>query len=205
MVVDMTDTNELVEKLKRYEKFNADKMEQFTEQQNTIFKQKGKEFFLLYEIFRNLHLEVDSIGVEIINNTKEFRKSLKYFAIATLFYGLLSWFFELSDKTSSIVAVVFFLFFVDFYLSQQLIKVTNEMRIISKNEFIKHYSFLLNNSVSSSTYGDCQNEYNKLKEKKSKNFNYEFSKDDKITLKIFNASVSSSIIEDITGEYFDDI
>jgi len=204
MVIDMEDKNELIDKLKSYQKFNTEKSEKFTENQKTTFAQKRKEFFSIYEILRNLYLEVDSIDLEIKNNYKEFRKTFKYIAITAIIYGLISWFFELSDKTSSIVAVILFLFFADVYFNQRIIEVANGMRIVAKNESIRHYSFLLNNSVSSSTHGDYQREYDKLKEKKQNNLYYEYSDNEKIIIKIFDASVSASIIEDITGEYFDE-
>ena len=200
----MEDKNELIDKLKSYQKFNTEKSEKFTENQKTTFAQKRKEFFSIYEILRNLYLEVDSIDLEIKNNYKEFRKTFKYIAITAIIYGLISWFFELSDKTSSIVAVILFLFFADVYFNQRIIEVANGMRIVAKNESIRHYSFLLNNSVSSSTHGDYQREYDKLKEKKQNNLYYEYSDNEKIIIKIFDASVSASIIEDITGEYFDE-
>ena len=107
----MEDKNELIDKLTSYQKFNTEKSEKFTENQKITFAQKRKEFYSIYEILRNLYLEVDSIDLEIKKNYKEFRKTFRYIAIAALFYGLISWFFELSDKTSSIVAVIFFLFF----------------------------------------------------------------------------------------------
>ena len=200
----MEDKNELIDKLTSYQKFNTEKSEKFTENQKTTFAQKRKEFYSIYEILRNLYLEVDSIDLEIKKNYKEFRKTFRYIAITALFYGLISWFFELSDKTSSIVAVILFLFFADVYFNQRIIEIANGMRIIAKNESIRHYSFLLNNSVSSSTHGDYQREYDKLKEKKQNNLYYEYSDNEKIIIKIFDASVSASIIEDITGEYFDE-
>jgi hypothetical protein len=204
MVIDMEDKNELIDKLTSYQKFNTEKSEKFTENQKTTFAQKRKEFFSIYEILRNLYLEVDSIDLEIKKNYKEFRKRFRYIAITALCYGLISWFFEISDKTNSIVAVIFFLFFADVYFNQRIIEVANGMRIIAKNESIRHYSFLLNNSVSSSTHGDYQREYDKLKEKKQNDLYYEYSDKEKIIIKIFDASVSASIIEDITGEYFDE-
>ena len=66
----MEDKNELIDKLTSYQKFNTEKSEKFTENQKTTFAQKRKEFYSIYEILRNLYLEVDSIDLEIYGTSK---------------------------------------------------------------------------------------------------------------------------------------
>lgn len=197
----MTDKNELIEKLSKFQKFNIEKSAKFSEYQKIIYKQKRNEFYSLSGMLRELSLEKNLINSEISNNLAEFKKIQKYSTIAILIYAFIAWFFDVNEKIYSVHIAIFLIYFVYIYFNKRIIEERDAFRITSKNESIKHYEFLLNYSVGN-PYGEYAHEYNKLKEKKLENLYYEETEEEKLMIRIFDASISTAIIEYISDESF---
>jgi hypothetical protein len=198
MVVDMTNEDELIEKLTELQIDNKEKLANFSESKRLQLQIRRKEFYLITEKIKELNLELEEIRLQIKDSFKENEKNEKL--SLAVFFGviLISSFFDPSDKTFFAMTAVYVLFFLVHFLNKRITQTSNFSFRDSRIDLISNYKFLLRKSVGT-PYLHYEKEYIKL-------INEEVDDDEmepnekRLIKAIYDTSLTSAIIRDLTDD-----